>query len=70
MKFYLFEREPNGEDPGGITVSKKAELSKEDFDIDEHVWGDVSLWFVRDDEFNDDERQLVYEVFKQSRGLN
>ena len=47
----------------GITVSK-SELSRSaKLQITEYVWGHISLWFVDDDKFTENERQGCFEAF-------
>lgn len=62
---YFFPRLADGGNPAGITVSKRPELPPGDFRLTEYSWPDgVDLWFVDDDNFTDDERQLAYEKIK------
>jgi hypothetical protein len=61
--FYFHERRTDGEDPAGLTVSKRATLPEGDFMITEYCWGAMALWFVDSDNFTADERQSAYEAF-------
>ena len=63
---YYFERQEHGDDPAGWTVSKRSQLPDGDFEITEYTWGAVSLWFVVNDEFTEEERQLAYERMGES----
>lgn len=62
-KLFFFPRARGGENPAGVTVSKRSELPSGDFRITEYRWGPASLWFVDDDAFDDDEREEAYEAF-------
>lgn len=58
--FHFFDRSANGPDqPAGVTVSKRP-LPDGDFGITEYLFGDVSLWFLDDDNFTESERQHAY----------
>jgi hypothetical protein len=59
-RFYFHPRIANGNDPGGVTVSKSKQLPDGDFRITEYRWPDVVLWFVDQDKFTPDERQAAY----------
>lgn len=60
---YFIARSASANDPGGYTVSKRAELPKGDFRITEYCWGRTSLWFVDEDKFTPDERRAAYRSF-------
>jgi len=69
-------RLPDGDTPGGLTVAKNVNLPKGEFQLDEFTWGTASgavrLWFVANDKFTDDERELAYQIVKKNpelRGL-
>lgn len=53
---HYFNRLPEPGRPGGVTVSKCAELPEGDFQIDEFKWDALTLWFVTEDEFTASER--------------
>jgi len=61
--FYFFERMATSDTEAGFTVSKKAKLPDGDFKITEHIWPNISLWFVDTDAFSADERQSAYMAF-------
>ncbi len=62
MKFYYFERQADGDDPAGVTVSKREKLPEGDFRITEYSWfGTISMWFVAADNFTRNERELALE---------
>ena len=48
-------------DTGDITVSKTDKLPDGEFHIDEYIWGDVTLWFIREQDFTEAERQAAYD---------
>lgn len=57
-------RMPDGNDPGGLTVSKNVTLPDGEFQLDSYRWlttsgAAVRLWFVASDNFTADERQLA-----------
>lgn len=54
--FYVFNKL---DCPAGLTISKKAELPEE-FLCTEYIWGEISLWFVDEDQFTAEERQTVF----------
>ena len=60
---YFYPRKAYRGDPAGITVSKRSMLPDGEFGITEYAWGNVSLWFVNEDEFSADERQSAYYAF-------
>ena len=66
MKVCFFERQRDGENPAGWTVSKHPHLPDGDFGLTEYFWGAVSLWFVDRDEFTTDERQVAYAAFMEN----
>lgn len=66
MGFYFFDRAEDGTNPAGVTVSKRDPLPEGDFGITEYMWGDVALWFVDEDNFTDNERQLAYMAYMTS----
>ena len=53
-------RLPDGDVPGGLTVSKNLHLP-DVFQITEAIWGDVRLWFVTQDNFTADDREAAYQ---------
>lgn len=57
---YLFERPPTANDPGGMTVSKTAEVPSGDYGFTEFTWHDITLWFIDEHEFTADEREAVF----------
>lgn len=61
-KVYVFPREADAETPAGLTISKNPELPKGLFELDEYHWevGDITLWFLAQDEFTADEREFAY----------
>lgn len=63
MTFYYFEREPSEDDPGGITVSKTPMLPEGDFIINEFVWVGRTLWFIQDQDFTQEERDVAFVEF-------
>ena len=65
MKFHYFERQEDGPNPAGVTVSKSDELPDGDFEITEYVWGVTSLWFINDDHFSADERQGCFQAIEK-----
>lgn len=56
-RFYFYERAAHGDCPSGLTVSKSPTLPDGDFRITEHIWPNVTLWFIADDNFTADERE-------------
>lgn len=62
-EFYCYPRMATGNSPSGITISKCRPLPSGDFGITEYSWGSLSLWFVDDDEFTADERQIAYMAY-------
>ncbi len=62
--FHLFKRMKDGNNPAGITVSKKPKLPRGDFGITEYSWGPLTLWFVDKDRFSADERHAVAVSFR------
>ena len=66
MEAYFFERQGDAITEAGMTVSKNPALPDGDFQIDEFTWPDATLWFVASDKFTADERQLIYEKWKQT----
>ncbi len=67
ISFTFHVREPVGDVPGGLTVSRHGKLPEGDFGITEFQWGSFVLWFVDDDNFTDDERQECYEAEQRLR---
>lgn len=63
VTFHFHPRLAAPDCPAGFTVSRSANLPTGDFVINEYSWGPVTLWFVQDDEFTDDERQVAYRAF-------
>lgn len=57
MTAYFFERQPNGPNPGGVTVSKSETLPEGDFALTEFTWPDCVLWFIDDHKFTANERE-------------
>ncbi len=58
QEFYFSFRQKDGNNPAGITASKKPELPTGDFRITEYTFAPgVTLWFVDSDNFSEDERQ-------------
>jgi len=60
---YFFPREKDGDNPAGVTVSKRANLPRGDFGVTEYSWGELSLWFVDAHKFTADEREAAYRAF-------
>ena len=60
INFYFFDRKEEPGKPAGVTVSKRRTLPEGDFEITEYGWSRMSLWFVDEDEFTADERQVAY----------
>jgi hypothetical protein len=60
MKFYYFERQADGANPAGVTVSKTEALPDGDFKLDEYCWPGAALWFITNQAFTCDERQEAY----------
>ena len=67
MKYYFFDRESDGTNPGGVTVSKKPLLPAGDFEIDEFIWPNATLWFVTSDAFTECERQESYQEIQNTK---
>ena len=67
MKYYFFDRESDGTNPGGVTVSKISRLPAGDFAIDEYIWPNATLWFVSADAFSECERQEACEALNLLR---
>jgi len=65
---YFYPRQAHGENPAGITVSKRDALPAGEFGITEYLWGGVTLWFVDQDECTADERQSAYYAFLEMEG--
>ena len=59
MDLFYFERYADGTNPGGVTVSKRKELPGGDFIVKLSTWPDVTLWFLKDDQFSEEERELA-----------
>lgn len=57
--YRVYEREAIGDDPAGLTIAR-GELPAGDFMLTEFCWGETVLWFVAEDHFTADERELVY----------
>ncbi len=57
MNAYFFERQTDGRNPAGVTVSKAEKLPGGDFQLTEFTWPDCTLWFLDDDDFTEDERE-------------
>ena len=66
-------RMPDGDSPGGLTVSKNIRLPDGEFQLNSFTWatadGPVRLWFVAVDNFTADEREAAYQVVKRKREL-
>ena len=67
MKCRIFDRLEYGR-VVGQTVTKRAALPDGEFQIDEYVWPDRTIWFVQSDNFTEDEREAVYEALKEQAG--
>ena len=67
MKFYYFERQEDGDNPAGVTVSKTEKLPEGNFQVDEFCWHDAALWFITDQSFSANERQAAYRGLQRSQ---
>lgn len=63
VNYYFFERLADGSNPAGITVSKQEKLPRGNFIVDEWLWGNAALWFVRGDKFTADERNVAMRFY-------
>ena len=61
--FYYFNRDSEGNNPSGITVSKTEELPEGVFEITEYTWPFITLWFIDAHEFTADERWAAVNEF-------
>lgn len=69
MTVVFIPRQRDGDNPGGLTVSKNVRLPEGEFQLDSYKWGSVTLWFVHDDNFTADERQQAYEHVRKKPEL-
>lgn len=58
MMFFI-GRVASGDTPAGITVSRTHDLPEGEFQLDEYVFRDGSLWFIRDHSFSASERAVA-----------
>ena len=74
-RIYFHERQPREGDPGGVTVTKRGKLPVGDFQLNDSKWpallglGDITMWFVSQDEFTPEEREQAFEVMLEDPEL-
>ena len=61
-EFYFWSRCAEGDNPAGVTVSKRRRLPDGDFGLTEYKWGHQALWFVDADRFTANQRQAAGEA--------